>query len=55
MEPAGKREAPVNERAGAANAAVRTSVEYARLPLLALSIFALLTALWVFTAFSDAS
>jgi hypothetical protein len=46
MEPAGKREAPVSERAGAANAAVRTSLEYARLPLLALSIFALLTALW---------
>jgi hypothetical protein len=46
MEPAGKTEAAMSERAGAAHPAGRTSVKYARLPLLALSIFALLAALW---------
>jgi hypothetical protein len=46
MEPAGKMEAAVRERAGAAHRVARTSMKYARLPLLALSIFALLAALW---------
>ncbi len=45
MEPAGKTEAAVSERAGAPHPA-RTGVKYARLLLLALSIFVLLAALW---------
>lgn len=46
MEPAGKPKTSVSERGGASHPAVRRMVHYARLALLALSMLALLAALW---------
>lgn len=46
MEPAGKPKMSVSERRGATHPAARRMVHYVRLPLLALSMLALLSALW---------
>jgi hypothetical protein len=46
MEPAEKVGTLASDRAGATQPAAPTRVKYAGLPLLALSMFALLSALW---------
>jgi hypothetical protein len=46
MEPADQTKTRASDRAGAAQPATPTRVKYARLPQLALSMFALLAALW---------